>query len=96
MFILLFTKQFRTKRVSLLGQSIFPVTQTHTVLFIAVVCSFVEGKVCIVVLGNVMIKVSLEFTIESLKLSHLLAAHILLSDTLIYNQFLKSRHTQLL
>jgi len=32
---------------------------THTVLCIAVVCSFVEGKVCIVVLGNVMIKVSL-------------------------------------
>ncbi len=29
-FILLFTKQFRTKRVSLLGQSTFPPTQTHT------------------------------------------------------------------
>ncbi len=33
-FILLFTKQFRTKRVSLLGQSTFPLTQTHTQLFV--------------------------------------------------------------
>ncbi len=49
-FILLFTKQFRTKRVSLLFPSD---TDTHTV-----VCYFVKGKVCIVVMGNVMIEVS--------------------------------------